>query len=59
MKKKTGKPRRATRRELRDADALALDEIAAAMSGTEWDADMLDFIAAVIRTTGREISDVS
>ena len=37
---------------------LALNNIAALMSGQAWDADTLDSIAAVVRSTGRVIRDV-
>lgn len=41
------------------AETNALDAIAAVMSGTEWDADTLDTIAAIARETGRVIADVN
>ncbi len=41
------------------ADAVALDMIAQLTDRTEWDADTLDMIADVVRSTGREIGDVN
>lgn len=38
-------------------DAIALNTIADALSGKEWDADTTDFIARVVRKTGREIKE--
>lgn len=38
-------------------DGKALDFIAAALDGTEWDADHLEVIAEVVRGTGRQVRD--
>lgn len=40
------------------ADTDALDDIVRLMSGEEWDESFLDDIAAIVRSTGRVISDV-
>jgi hypothetical protein len=39
------------------SDEQALDRIAAALDGREWDADTLDAVAEAIRSTGRTIAD--
>lgn len=39
-------------------EGIALDFIAAALNGTEWNADTCDSIAAILRGTGREIRDI-
>jgi hypothetical protein len=39
------------------SDELALERIRFALSGTEWDADTLDTIADLVRSTGRGIAD--
>lgn len=36
----------------------ALDAIAAAMSGREWDADCVERVAEIVRATGRVVADV-
>lgn len=41
-----------------NTDKTALDAITRRMSGAEWNADTWEYIAAVIRSTGREIKDV-
>lgn len=37
----------------------ALDQLAAAMSGQEWNADLCDTIAGILRATGRTIAEVA
>jgi hypothetical protein len=49
-----GRSRRAQRA---NAEAEALDEIARALSGTQWDADTACTVAEIVRRTGRTISD--
>jgi hypothetical protein len=39
--------------------ALALDQIAALMSGQEWDSDTTAAISDIVRATGRVIADSS
>lgn len=39
-------------------DAKAMDAIVAVLTGTEWNADTFDAIAAIVRHTGRSISDL-
>lgn len=41
----------------RVADTRALDAIAAALDGREWDADTLDGIAGLVRESGRLVRD--
>lgn len=41
------------------SDESGLNAIRNVMSGTEWSADTLDSIAAVVRMTGRSISDLN
>jgi len=41
-----------------DRAARSLDAIALIMSGVEWDADLCDQIAAIVRGTGRTIQDL-
>jgi len=41
-----------------DGNGRALDAIAAVMSGQEWDADTMDAVANLVRSTGRVIADV-
>ena len=38
-------------------DTKAMDEITKIMSGQEWSPDTLDYIAEVVRETGREIKE--
>lgn len=38
-------------------DIAAMNGIAALMSGNEWDADMLDVIADIVRQTGRAVEN--
>jgi xanthine dehydrogenase iron-sulfur cluster and FAD-binding subunit A len=40
------------------SDREALDRIAAALDGREWDADTLDAVAEAVRSTGRPVRDV-
>jgi len=44
--------------EFSDRDRSALDRIVAILSSREWDADAINAVADVLRTTGREISDL-
>lgn len=39
-------------------DQVALNRIATRMSASEWDADCMDDIAAIVRGTGRTIADL-
>ncbi len=39
-------------------DAATLNQIAAALSGTEWSSETLDAIAELVRASGRTIADV-
>jgi hypothetical protein len=39
-------------------DKVALNTIADALSGKEWDADTTNFIARIVLKTGREVKDV-
>jgi hypothetical protein len=39
------------------SDQQSLDAIHAILDKTEWDADMLDSIADIVRQTGREVRD--
>ena len=41
-----------------DRAERALDTIALMMSGSEWDADLIEQVAAVVRATGRTIQDL-
>ena len=41
-----------------DGNGRALDAIAAVMSGQEWDADTMDAVANLVRSTGRVVADV-
>lgn len=36
----------------------ALDRIASILSGAEWDADLMDQVAEIVRGTGREVKDL-
>lgn len=38
-------------------DASALDAITRLMNGNEWDADLINLVADVVRGTGRDVSD--
>jgi hypothetical protein len=38
-------------------DTTALDLMAARLSGVEWDADDIEYIASLLRLTGREIKE--
>lgn len=40
------------------ADSYSMDIIARTLSGSEWNADMIDAIADLIRATGRTIEDI-
>jgi hypothetical protein len=38
-------------------DTAAMDKIAGLMSGEEWNSDVMDEVAAVVRATGRPVLD--
>lgn len=39
-------------------DSVILDVIAALLSGSEWDADTVNEVANLIRSTGRHVADI-
>jgi hypothetical protein len=40
-------------------DVEAMDAIAELMSGAEWNPDLLDAIADIVRSTGRDLEDIA
>lgn len=40
------------------ADSHAMNRIAALLSGSEWDADLILQVAEIVKGTGREVSDL-
>ena len=42
-----------------NADRAALDQLAAEMSGHEWNADLCDRLATILRESGRQIAEVT
>ena len=41
------------------ADSHAMNRIAALLSGSEWDADLMAQVAEIVRGTGREVGDLA
>lgn len=50
--------RSAIREAASNGDSEALDRIAGYLSGGEWDADAAVEVAAIVRSTGREVLDI-